>query len=51
MTEERKTVLRASDISIVFGGLCAVSNFSFEIKQGELIGLIGPKWCWKNNNF
>jgi branched-chain amino acid transport system ATP-binding protein len=51
MTEERKTVLRASDISIVFGGLCAVSNFSFEIKQGELIGLIGPNGAGKTTIF
>lgn len=51
MTEERKTVLRASDISIVFGGLCAVSNFSCEIKQGELIGLIGPNGAGKTTIF
>lgn len=51
MTEERKTVLRASDISIIFGGLCAVSNFSCEIKQGELIGLIGPNGAGKTTIF
>lgn len=51
MTEERKTVLRASDISIVFGGLCAVSNFLCEIKQGELIGLIGPNGAGKTTIF
>ncbi len=51
MSEERKTVLRASDISIVFGGLCAVSNFSCEIKQGELVGLIGPNGAGKTTIF
>lgn len=48
---ERKTVLQASEISIVFGGLCAVSNFSCEIKEGELIGLIGPNGAGKTTIF
>ena len=48
---ERKTVLQASDISIVFGGLTAVSNFSCELKEGELIGLIGPNGAGKTTIF
>ncbi len=48
---EKKIVLQASDISIVFGGLCAVSSFSCEIKQGELIGLIGPNGAGKTTIF
>ncbi|MCF0242352.1 MAG: ABC transporter ATP-binding protein [Treponema sp.] len=48
---ESKTVLKASDISIVFGGLCAVSNFSCEIKEGELVGLIGPNGAGKTTVF
>ncbi len=51
MTDERNTVLQASDISIVFGGLCAVSNFSCELKDGELIGLIGPNGAGKTTIF
>lgn len=35
-------LLKVNDISMVFGGLRAVSNVSLEINQGELIGLIGP---------
>ena len=51
MAEERKSVLQASDISIVFGGLTAVSNFSCDLKEGELIGLIGPNGAGKTTIF
>ena len=40
--EDKKLVLQASDVSIMFGGLCAVNGFSCELYQGELVGLIGP---------
>ena len=45
------TVLKASDISIIFGGLCAVSGFSCELKHGELVGLIGPNGAGKTTIF
>lgn len=48
---ETKTVLKASDISIIFGGLCAVSNFTCELKEGELVGLIGPNGAGKTTVF
>lgn len=51
MAEERKSVLQASDISIVFGGLTAVSNFSCDLKEGELVGLIGPNGAGKTTIF
>ena len=51
MAEEKKTVLQASDIAIVFGGLCAVSDASFELKEGELVGLIGPNGAGKTTMF
>lgn len=48
---ENKLRLQASDISIVFGGLRAVSNFSCELHDGELIGLIGPNGAGKTTVF
>ena len=51
MSEERKSVLQANEISIVFGGLTAVSNFSCDLKEGELIGLIGPNGAGKTTIF
>lgn len=44
-------ILKVSDISIVFGGLTAVSKFSCELKKGELIGLIGPNGAGKTTIF
>ena len=45
------TVLKANNISIVFGGLKAVDNFCIEIKEGELVGLIGPNGAGKTTVF
>jgi branched-chain amino acid transport system ATP-binding protein len=44
-------LLKVDDISIVFGGLRAVSNFSCELRQGELVGLIGPNGAGKTTVF
>ena len=46
-----ETVLKANNISIVFGGLHAVEDFSIEIKKGELVGLIGPNGAGKTTVF
>ena len=46
-----ETVLKANNISIVFGGLRAVDNFSIDIKEGELVGLIGPNGAGKTTVF
>ena len=51
MSNESSLVLQANDISIVFGGLRAVSNFSCELKKGELVGLIGPNGAGKTTVF
>lgn len=44
-------LLSVEDISIVFGGLRAVSNFSCTLKSGELVGLIGPNGAGKTTVF
>ncbi len=48
---EKQLVLQATDISIVFGGLRAVSDLNMEIYRGELIGLIGPNGAGKTTLF
>ncbi|EGO64178.1 ABC transporter ATP-binding protein [Acetonema longum] len=45
------TLLKATKLSKVFGGLRAVSNFSLEIQPGELVGLIGPNGAGKTTAF
>jgi branched-chain amino acid transport system ATP-binding protein len=44
-------LLSANNISIVFGGLKAVSDFSCTLKKGELVGLIGPNGAGKTTVF
>lgn len=34
--------LRVEEIGITFGGLAAVSDVSFTVEPGEIMGLIGP---------
>ncbi len=46
-----KLILKAEDISIVFGGLQAVSNFNMELCEGQLVGLIGPNGAGKTTVF
>ena len=51
MADEKKLVLEATDVSIIFGGLCAVSEFSCELREGGLYGLIGPNGAGKTTLF
>ncbi len=44
-------LLRAENVSQVFGGLRAVSDFNMYINKGELIGLIGPNGAGKTTVF
>ena len=44
-------LLKAENVSEVFGGLKAVSDFNFHIDRGELVGLIGPNGAGKTTAF
>ena len=44
-------LLTAERISRRFGGIVAVSDFSFEIRPGEVMGLIGPNGAGKSTTF
>jgi branched-chain amino acid transport system ATP-binding protein len=44
-------LLSINDLSIVFGGLRAVSGFSCKLYRGELLGLIGPNGAGKTTVF
>lgn len=51
MKNSSDLILQANDISMVFGGLRAVSNFSCCLNKGELVGLIGPNGAGKTTVF
>ncbi|MCI1207937.1 MAG: ABC transporter ATP-binding protein [Treponema sp.] len=51
MPESGNLIMQVSNISIVFGGLKAVSDFSCDLNKGELLGLIGPNGAGKTTVF
>lgn len=44
-------MLEVRRLTRVFGGLQAVSDFSFEVRSGEILGLIGPNGAGKTTVF
>ncbi len=44
-------LLQLEHVSKAFGGLQAVSQLSFEVRQGEILGLIGPNGAGKTTVF
>jgi branched-chain amino acid transport system ATP-binding protein len=44
-------LLRVADLSIRFGGLAALADVTFEVAEGEILGLIGPNGAGKSTVF
>jgi len=45
------SILEVKDLSIMFGGLCAVDNFNLTLEQGEMVAIIGPNGAGKTTVF
>ena len=46
-----RSELSVQDLTMRFGGLTAVRDFSLELAKGELVGLIGPNGAGKTTVF
>lgn len=47
----KDTVLKIENLTMQFGGVTAVDNFSMEIDKGEIVALIGPNGAGKTTAF
>ena len=45
------TLLKVEHLSMKFGGLMAINDFSFEAKRGDITALIGPNGAGKTTVF
>src|SRR5690554_6163915 len=46
-----KSILKTKDLTMVFGGLTAVSKLNLDIKENQIYGLIGPNGAGKTTAF
>jgi branched-chain amino acid transport system ATP-binding protein len=51
LAQGNSPLLAVCDVSVVFGGIIALNGISFEMHQGQILGLIGPNGAGKTTLF
>lgn len=51
-SKERKmnNIIEIKNLTKEYKKVKAIDNLSFEVKEGEILGLLRTKWKWKINN-
>ncbi len=45
-----KNIIEVKNLTKEYKKLKAIDNLSFEVHEGEILGLLRTKWKWKINN-
>jgi branched-chain amino acid transport system ATP-binding protein len=51
LAQGQNPLLAVRDVSVVFGGIIALNGVSFDMHQGQILGLIGPNGAGKTTLF
>ena len=51
MRKDKPCILKVEDVTMQFGGVVAVNNFSMEEYEGEIVAIIGPNGAGKTTAF
>src|SRR5258708_1634260 len=51
LAQGKSPLLAVRDVSVVFGGIIALNGVSFDMHQGQILGLIGPNGAGKTPLF
>ena len=47
--KEEKTLIEVKNVTKKYGNFYAVRNINFEVKEGEIVGFLGPPMLWRLN--